>query len=314
MKYSVRKLLFLFVFALFLAPGGAWADLGQFAIVSDTHVGSPNSRYDTFIREVAREGVTTVIHTGDALNSPGDEAKWAEFRRMGEGERVFLTPGNHDIRDVKSYSAYLSAFHDPYYSFSEGDTLFVFLNTEIPGHRRRIDGEQLSWLNSELDRPFRYKFVFLHEPLYPFLPYNGLDRYRKARNGLHNLFARKGVSMVVAGHDHVYGRMMKDGVEYVIMPSTGGRVPWLVDKEQLFGYMLVTRTENGYGFVMKDLSGRVKDEFALDRSPSGPTIRTVSWPGLLRSRLNRLESLIAGTSLGRHRPFLAVDVLKPSGL
>lgn len=313
MKYFTRKLLFLFVFALFLAPGGAWAGFDRFAIVSDTHVGSSNSQYAAFIREIASEGLTTFIHTGDALNRPGDEAKWAEFRKMGEGKRIFLTPGNHDIRDQKSYSAYLSVFHDPYYSFSDGDTLFVFLNTEIPGHRRRIDGEQLAWLGSELDRPFRYKLVFLHEPLYPFLPYNGLDRYRKARNALHDLFARKGVSLVVAGHDHVYGRMMKDGVEYVIMPSSGGRVPWLVDKEQVFGYMLVTRTENGYSFSMKDMSGRVKDEFALDRSPSSPAIRTVSWPGLLRSRLDRLERLLAGTFLGRHRS-LAVDALKPSGV
>jgi 3',5'-cyclic AMP phosphodiesterase CpdA len=307
-KYRLTwKLLLLLV--LFLIPSVVLGQEGQFAIVSDTHVGSPNSQYRAFLREVEARGITTVVHTGDALNAPGDEARWAEFLEMGAGQRVLLAPGNHDIRDRRSFAAYLAAFREPYYSVSDGDTLFVFLNTEIPGHRRRIDGEQLSWLTAELDRPFRYKMVFLHEPLYPFLPYNGLDRHRKARNALHLLFVRKGVSLVVAGHDHVYGRMQKDGVEYVIMPATGGRIPWFMEKTEVFGYVLATRTQDGYLFEVKDLSGRAKDEFAVNRSPSLLAARTVTWSGLL---LNRLDRLLAATFPGRH-PF-PVDQARPSGV
>lgn len=294
---------------LFLVPAAGLAEYRQFAVVSDTHVGAPNSQYGTFLREVEAEGITMVVHTGDAVNTPGNEAQWAEFQRLGAGQKLFLTPGNHDVRDQRSLETYLSAFRDPYYSYSDADTLFVFLNTEMPGHRRRIDGEQLSWLRAELDRPFRYKFVFLHEPLYPFLPYNGLDRHRRARNGLHLLFARKGVSLVVAGHDHVYGRMVKDGVEYVIMPAAGGRIPWFMEKTENYGYMLVTRTGDRYSFEVRDLSGRIKDEFALDRSPSRVLVRNVPWPGLLR---NRLDRLLAAAFPGLH-PF-AMNAAKPRGV
>ena len=43
------------------------------------------------------------------------------------------------------------------------------------------------------------------------------------RDRLHELFVENGVSLVAAGHDHVYDRKEKDGVTYVIDGRTGGQ-------------------------------------------------------------------------------------------
>ncbi len=290
-----RKTFQAFVFlALFLVPLDILAEQGRFAVVSDTHLGAPNSFYGAFVNKVAEEGIETIIHTGDAINRPGDKSQWARFLSIGSGERVLMTPGNHDISDQSSFSTYLTLFQRPYYSVADGDTLLVFLNTEMPDNRRRVAGQQLLWLKSELDKPFRYKFVFLHEPLYPLVPYNGLDRHRAARNALHLLFVRKGVSLVVAGHEHVYQRTERDGVEYVIQGAAGGHVPWFMKRSETFCYMLAERRDNGYAFTVIDMSGKVRDHFSVESAGQGLPVRSVTWRGAL---LNRFHSLLAS------RPF-----------
>jgi hypothetical protein len=91
----------------------------------------------------------------------------------------------------------------------------VLLNTELPGEESMITGIQLSWLAAELDKKYRYKFVFLHEP----------DQNEAARDRLHKLFIRKGVSLVVSGHDHMYSRSRRNGIIYVTAPRMGEWVP-----------------------------------------------------------------------------------------
>jgi 3',5'-cyclic AMP phosphodiesterase CpdA len=283
---KARLLLVFVAFVVLFVPVTAQSESPTFAIISDTHVGAPNSTYPSVVRQLEEDGIATIIHTGDAINKAGDLSQWAEFSAESGPEKVYLTPGNHDIRDPKSFSTYLGRYHSPFYAFSDGDTLFVMLNTEIPGQRRKITGEQLTWLKVELDRPFRYKFVFLHEPLYPLLPFNGLDRHRSDRNALHQLFVEKGVSLVVAGHDHVYNRKVKDGVEYVVQGAVGGRLPWFTKGSESFRYITATRRGDGYSFVVKDLAGSARDEFSI-RSLPAETVRARSGTPTVLARVYR---------------------------
>jgi 3',5'-cyclic AMP phosphodiesterase CpdA len=263
---KTRLVQLVILLALVSIPATIYAEIGTFAIVSDTHVGASNSVYQGVAKELENRGIKTIIHTGDAINRPGNKAQWAKFSAETGAEKLLLTPGNHDIRDAASFATYLGLYGNPYHSFADGDTLFVLLNTEIPGQRRRIVGEQLAWLKTELNRPFRYKFVFLHEPLFSFIPLNGLDRHRAARDALHALFVENGVSLVIAGHDHVYDRTVRDGVEYVVQGAEGGRLPWFAKASTSFRYMTGTRNNEGYTFVVRDVSGAVRDRFSIDQA------------------------------------------------
>jgi len=256
---------FLIVLALLLIPLRAWAQHAPFAIVSDTHVGAGYSLYPAFIHRVEEEKIQLIIHTGDAIDTPGSLRQWGLFFEItGPGKRLHLAPGNHDIHGKGSLAVYLKFFSRPYYSFSDGDTLFMLLNTELPGEEGAVAGEQLAWLETELQRPFRYKFVFLHESLYPAVSLHGLDRHSEARDALHRLFVQKGVSLVVAGHDHVYDRTMRDGIVYVIVPATGGQ-RWLFSKNGDPGYILAIRNGAGFSFTVKDIQGNVREAFSVTR-------------------------------------------------
>lgn len=258
-----RILLFAALCLLFAVPFGR-AGFSTFAVVSDTHVGAPNSAYPAFIRAVEAEKISLIIHTGDAINNPGSVSQWNTFFDItGPGRILHLAPGNHDIQGRESLQVYLTFFPSPYHAFAEGDTLFILLSTELPGEEGTVAGAQLAWLKTELERPFRYKFVFLHEPLFPVIVGHGLDRHKEARDVLHRLFVQSGVSLVVAGHDHIYQRRPRDGITYVIAGAAGGSQEFFGKNGESFRYMVATRTGEGYSFVVRDMEGTVRDLFSV---------------------------------------------------
>jgi 3',5'-cyclic AMP phosphodiesterase CpdA len=260
----IGKLLLLITLFFLICPLLASAELTSFAIIGDTHTGSPDSVYPDFIKIVEKQNIKVIIHVGDAIHNPGKSSQWIKFLEItGTGKTLHLAPGNHDIKGKKSLAVYLKFFPRLYYSFSDGDTLFVILNTEIPGEEGMITGEQLTWLKAELQKPFRYKFVFLHEPLFPVVHLHGLDRYETARDQLHRLFVQKGVSLVVSGHDHIYNRSMNDGIIYVITAGSGGQSRFFKETGYYFRYIVGTRTNKGYSFIVRDTGGDTGDEFSV---------------------------------------------------
>ncbi len=263
----------LFALILFLLlPFVLWAQQPTFAIVSDSHVGYRNSSYPAFIQAIEKERIEVIIHTGDAIDSPGNTDQWKRFLEItGPGKTLHLAPGNHDIHGEASLQVFLTFFPEPYHSFAQGDTLFVLLCTELPGQEARITGEQFAWARTELQRPFRYKFVFLHEPPFPAMRGHGLDRYVEMRDRLHRLFLENKVSLVVAGHDHLYDRKTRDGIAYIIAGRTGG---WSFPEGLSYGdalcYTAATETKDGYSFTVRGKDGEAKDRFSIERVPARP--------------------------------------------
>lgn len=211
--------------------------------------------------------IDTIVHTGDAINKPGSLRQWKKFfETTGPDKTLHFAPGNHDIRFNSSRSVYDRLFSSQYYSYSRGDTLFVMLSTVLPHQRSRITGRQRTWLRTELARPFRFKFVFLHEPLFPALPLQGLNVFRKSRNSLHQLFVDMGVNLVVAGHNHIYRRSERDGVTYVVASNTGGKlfpVGLVSRKVDSFRYIVATRIDGHYLLETRDMRSNVTDRFTV---------------------------------------------------
>lgn len=260
---SAGKVALFSVFLVLLLSALAQAQHSTFAIVSDSHVGAANSVYPAFVHIIEEEKIGMVIHAGDAINTPGSTKEWTSFLQITGSVELHLAPGNHDIHGSASYSVYSRYFPKPYYSFSEGDTLFILLNTELPGEESMIGGEQFAWLKKELERHFRYKFVFLHEPLFPVVMLHGLDRHASERDRLHRLFVESRVNLVVAGHDHIYNRTVRDGIIYVIAGPTGGFLPPFPKENDPFRYMIAVRKSDDYSFSVKDMAGNRRDEFSV---------------------------------------------------
>lgn len=165
-----------------------------------------------------------------------------------------------------------------YYAWEWGDALFVvidpyFYTQTKPGWGWTLGAEQYNWLASTLkNSTSKYKFIFSHQlvggsgtegrggtefvHLYEMGGYNDDSTYgfAKYRPGwampIHNLFVEYKVNIFFHGHDHCYGRQIKDGVVYQEVPQPSAKNINTITgtsygyKEGVFlpsrGYILVT--------------------------------------------------------------------------
>ncbi len=241
-----------------------------FAVLGDTRSGGDD--YRKLVRRVMEHRPDFVAHTGDMVNSPR-KTLWADFWEQSKPITVpyFLTVGNHDVRDRETEELYKEQGDLPgnklYYSFTAGNSLFIFLDSNIPGQERKITGEQYTWLEQTLSASgHEHTFVFVHHPLYPEKAagyhYGGcLDKYPKERDRLEALFKKYKVTIVFAGHEHIYLRKVVDGVMHII---TGGGGAMLYSEEEnggFYHFVLVTVDGNRVKGEVIDIRGKVRDTF-----------------------------------------------------
>jgi 3',5'-cyclic AMP phosphodiesterase CpdA len=206
----------------------------QFAIVSDRTGGRRPGVFSRAIEKINLLQPEFVVSVGDLIEGysedPGVWAlEWSEFESKLQRLQMpfFFCPGNHDISNLPMSREWHRKFGRSYYEFRYQDCLFVVLNTESEPKKDReyfFDPAQRAWFRQTLDqhKDVRWTFVFMHKPVWsikPKLPEHtseslGLDDIEDALQG------RK--YTVFSGHNHVYARTTRKGMDYYILATTGG--------------------------------------------------------------------------------------------
>jgi len=241
-----------------------------FAVIGDTRSGGDD--YLALVHAVMEHRPDLVVNTGDMVVSP-NKARWSEFWEQSKAITVpyFLTAGNHDVSDKKSEALYKEEVDLPgnelYYSFTVDDSLFIVLDSNMPGQDRKITGDQYKWVEQTLAASDqKYKFVFVHHPLYPEKGlghhYGGsLDKHPKERDRLESLFVKYGVAIVFAGHEHLYLRKMVGGIMHIITGGGGASLYAGVEKGGFYHFILVKVDEKNVTGEVIDIRDNVKDTF-----------------------------------------------------
>jgi len=196
--------------------------------------------------------------------------------RFGEGadqNRFFPALGNHDWM-TENAQPYLDYFTLPgnerYYDFVWGPLHLFALDGdphEVDGVNR--DSKQAKWLRERLaNSTAPWKIVYVHQP-----PYS---------SGLHGSvtwmrwpFREWGASVVLAGHDHVYERLLIDGFPYFVNGLGGGGIyrfgkvleGSVVRYNGDYGAMLVEADSQTIKFQFITRQGEVIDTYVLTRTP-----------------------------------------------
>ena len=210
-----------------------------FAVFGDNRPATSDGAQPQPFREVLKTmsafNPDFAVNTGDCIYGSADAARlraqYQEYMEMVKSlldKKCYLALGNHEIRGSKTCQAFFEKeLGSLYYSFDQGDSHFIVLDSEVVGQTERIIGNQLEWLKQDLykSRAARFKFVFLHEPLYPVDGHRGssMDRYTKERDALHALFVRNRITAVFVGHEHLFSARKTNGVMYII--TGGGGAP-----------------------------------------------------------------------------------------
>jgi 3',5'-cyclic AMP phosphodiesterase CpdA len=207
----------------------------SFAVVGDSGSGGKGQRAVARLLGLLKPEL--ILHTGDVVYPDGEERHYDRrffepYRELIRDVPVFPVLGNHDVRKGNG-AAFLENFHPPlgspgstkrYYSFDWGDAHFVALDSELyHGDGGGKVEQQKAFLERDLAATGRrWKVAFLHRSPYGSSRHGGDERVRQ---DLEPIFARHGVDLVFAGHDHVYERTIPiKGVIYVVSGGGGRRL------------------------------------------------------------------------------------------
>jgi acid phosphatase len=198
------------------APQPPATDSVRFLVKGDWGTGSAAQAAVTrrMCAEARRSPVAFLLTTGDNFYSPDGVATTANFWRPERCLRAMRIPwraawGNHDLGGTATRDV-LGARRR--YAFSEGPVRVIVLDGNTPG-----DAAQVAFLRRELrDAPEPVRIVAFHQPVYT----SGFhEPAAEARRLWAPLLRRGRVALVLQGHNHMYERLVVDGVTYI---TTGG--------------------------------------------------------------------------------------------
>jgi predicted MPP superfamily phosphohydrolase len=198
-----------------------------------------------------------VVNTGDLVEHGRRGPVWEEFVRDHENLRrrvpFLAAPGNHERiwseEGRYNWDAVMGAPASPlryWFAVDLPDSLarFVFLDSELLADPKDhypdsletvLAAEQIAWADSALAVPARHKFVVLHHPLVTSGHYLSDWKYDdsqpielRRRGRMLEMCRRRGVTAVLAGHEHMYQRVYvrgRDGRGFWHITTGGGGSP-----------------------------------------------------------------------------------------
>ena len=196
----------------------------KFAVMGDFGTGKPEQYQlaDQMARVHAQFPFVLMITVGDNIyggSKPADFVKKFEApykALLSAGVKFYASLGNHDSRQQSAYALF-NMDGRTHYTFKapKQDVRFFALESSY------LDPTQLQWVERELQNSREdWKIPYFHHPLYSSGDRHGSDLSK--RKALEPLFLKYGVSVVFAGHDHVYERVMpQQGIAYFVVGSSG---------------------------------------------------------------------------------------------
>ncbi|MEP7351741.1 MAG: metallophosphoesterase [Acidobacteriota bacterium] len=197
-------------------------DSFRFAVIGDTGTGGPDeykvAEQMVKLHKVLRYDVVAMM--GDNMyggESPKDFQQKFELpygALLKDNVKFYASLGNHDNSNQRFYKNF-NMDGKRYYSFKPHDGVrFFALDSNY------MDKEQIVWLDKELGGPDSdWKIVFFHHPLYSDGDAHGSAT--ELRNILEPIFLKHNVSLVLAGHEHFYERIVpQHGIPYFIVGSS----------------------------------------------------------------------------------------------
>lgn len=290
------------------APAAAVPGTGvRFIVFGDSQFANMGV-YERMVHEANLLRPDFVIQVGDMIqgytySEEQARGEWAQFRRqIAPLTMPFMpVPGNHDVVTTATHNVYGEVWGKDryYYSFDVGPVHCVVLNSYWPGEGDRIAEWQRAWLASDLEAyaarhggvgskqlATRSIFVYVHAPLWR---YAADHPGRKDWEAVHAILRQYPTRLVVGGHTHEYVWENRDGIDYIVINSSGG-MPQQNERGGFFhAFLHVSAQPDGdvrYGVVKAgsvlplDTVNSEERRTVTRHHIAGSTIRLLDWtPG-----------------------------------
>jgi predicted phosphodiesterase len=255
----------------------------RFSIVGDRTGGPQPQIYGRVWREIDMLHPDFVINVGDTIQGGEEklaEAQWLELRPLFQRYNhypLYFTPGNHDVFSDTSRQLYEKQTGRPVqYSFNYQDAHFTVLDN---AQTTDLSQAQLDFLAADLEKhkDRNPKFIFFHKPYW--IP---LLKLGSSEFPLHKIALKYGVKNIVNGHGHQFVRMVRDGIAYMEVGSSGGQMTRALElghglKEGRFYHHVWGRVKGSkVDFTVKEIDGAkgAGRMFRADQWDDGPKFDT----------------------------------------
>ena len=249
----------------------------RFAVIGDTGSGE-RPQYDIAAQMTAaraRFPFEFVLMLGDNLYGRQQPADFVQkFERpyaplLQAGVPFYATLGNHDEPDNRGYPGF-NMNGARYYTYVRGNVRFIVLDTNA------LDRAQVAWLENTLrDAAEEWKICYFHHPLYSNGRRHGSNV--ELRVVLEPILVRYGVSVVFAGHEHIYERVVpQKGITHFVQGASGqlrrgdvmpsALTAAAFDQDQSF--ILVEISGSTMYFETISRTGQVVDQGVIRRRPT----------------------------------------------
>lgn len=213
--------------------GQSGAAPAKFVFLADTQ--EFPDRTENTLKQLARTDSRLVVNGGDLVQTGYEEFQWQayfdSFREHLPDHVMVPVVGNHEYRYDSTVPLWKRYFggeaSEWFFDFQVGDAQVVVFNSSFEDDPTLVE-RQLEWMDRTLAKPSRYKIVTMHHA--PFsqgidhLPFFPRQEYKVLQEYFVPLFERHGVDLVLSGHEHLYERSFKSGVEYLVSGAAGGKM------------------------------------------------------------------------------------------
>ncbi len=211
-------------------------DYARFVVWGDSRT-MRNDRREV-VEEVYYMQPSFSIFSGDMVEEGNKVKEWqnwfADFYPLISISPLMPVLGNHERNNSYYYKMFALPSEKEYYSFNYGSVHFSILDSNVEDY----DGsllEQAQWLKSDLASVSSkyWKVVVLHIPPFDssYRCYKG--EYKDINDTFVPIFENNSVDLVIGSHDHLYERLEKDNITYVISGGAGAPLYSVVDKYML---------------------------------------------------------------------------------
>lgn len=185
------------------------------------------------------------LTTADLVNKGAGNIGVQDYKKLDKDAGWFFrkyptwpTLGNHEVwgsgmdktdaaKSGQKNFADFFGLKESLYSFTYGNATFIALDWDKVSE----SPTKLAWLENELkEAQGKHIFIFKHRPYYTV----GSKSYEDVEGQttvVTKLFSKYKVSAVFSGHDHLYYRTVRDGVNYIISSGAGASI-YSLDREK----------------------------------------------------------------------------------
>jgi predicted phosphodiesterase len=224
----------------------------QFVVFGDWH---NNGLNEGIYRRIDETRPDFCLVLGDMVNRGSSQDDWDHLERIGgwffEKHPCWAVAGNHETEGRRKKSdgpeRFQAFWGTPVYevfSFTYSNAKFIGLPEDYIASE---DG--LAKLEAEMaSAAGKHVFVFGHFPYYSVGP-RGTQATSDPARAVARIFAKYKPVAVFSGHEHIYYRTRRDGVNYVVLGCGGGHIQDLLhERDSMPGDVYYGRAADGTGY------------------------------------------------------------------